>query len=67
MGFPCGSAGKQSTCNVADLGLMHGLGRSPRERKGYPLQYFGPENSMEDMDACFSVLMAKNKEIGSKG
>jgi len=67
MGFPCGSAGKQSTCNVADLGLMHGLGRSPRERKGYPLQYFGPENSMEDMDACFSVLLAKNKEIGSKG
>ena len=35
----------------------------PGERKGYPLQYFGPENSMEDMDAfCFSVLMAKTRK-----
>ena len=65
-GFPCGSAGKESTCNAADLGLIRGLGRSPGERKGYPFQYFGMENSMEDMDA-FSVLMAKNKEICSKG
>jgi len=36
-GFPCASAGKESTCNVGDLGSIPGLGRSPREGKGYPL------------------------------
>ena len=45
-GFPCGSAGKESSCNVGDLGLIPGLGRSPGEGKGYPLQYAGLENSM---------------------
>ena len=45
--FPGGSAGKESTCNVGDLGLISGLGRSPGEGKGYPLQYSGPENSMD--------------------
>ena len=47
MGFPCGSAGKESTCSVGDLGSTPGLGRSPAEGKGYPLQYSGPENSMD--------------------
>ena len=32
-GFPCGSAGKESACNVGDLGLIPGSGRSPREGK----------------------------------
>ena len=45
LGFPCGSASKESTCNVEDLGLFPGLGRSPEEKKGYPLQYPGLENS----------------------
>ena len=45
--FPCGSAGKESTCNVGDLGSIPGLGRSPGEGKGYPLQYSGLENSMD--------------------
>ena len=45
-GFPCGSAGKESTCNVGVLGLIPGLGRSPGEGKGYPLQYSGLEKSM---------------------
>ena len=45
MGFPCGSAGKESSCNVGDLGLIPGLGRSPGEGIGYPLQYSGQENS----------------------
>ena len=45
--FPCGSAGKESTCNAGDLGLIPGLGRSPGEGKGYPLQYSGLENSMD--------------------
>ena len=47
LGFPCGSAGKESTCNAGDLGLIPGLGRSPGEGKGYPLQYSGLENSMD--------------------
>ena len=46
-GFPCGSAGKESACNVGDLGSVSGLGRSPGEGKGYPLQYSGLENSMD--------------------
>ena len=41
LGFPCGSAGKESACNWGDLGSIPGLGRSPGERKGYPLQYSG--------------------------
>ena len=45
--FPDGSAGKESACNVGDLGLIPGLGRSPGEGKGYPLQYPGLENSRE--------------------
>ena len=45
--FPCGSAGKESACNAGDLGSTPGLGRSPREGKGYPLQYSGLENSKE--------------------
>ena len=47
MGFPGASPGKESTCNVGDLGLIPGLGRSPREGKGYQLQYSGLENSMD--------------------
>ena len=43
----CDSAGKESTCNVEDLGSIPGLGRSPGEGKGYPLQYSGLENSMD--------------------
>ena len=46
-GFPCGSAGKEYAYNVGDPGLIPGLGRSPGEGKGYPLQYSGLENSME--------------------
>ena len=46
-GFPCGSAGKESACNAGDLGLIPGLGRSPGEGKGYPLQCSNLENSMD--------------------
>jgi len=44
MGF---SVGKESTCNPGDLGSIPGLGRSLGERKSYPLQYSGLENSMD--------------------
>ena len=47
MGFPCGSAGKESTCNAGDLGSLPGLRRSLGEGKGYPLQYSGLENSID--------------------
>ena len=47
LGFPCGSAGKESACNTGDLGSILGLGRSPGEGKGHSLQYSGLENSVD--------------------
>ena len=47
LGFPGGSEGKESTCNMGDLGLIPGLERSPGEGNGYLLQYSGLENSMD--------------------
>ena len=44
---PCSSVGKESACNAADPGLIPGLGTSPGEGKGYPLQCSGLENSMD--------------------
>ena len=44
MGFPGGLAGKESACNVGDLGSIPGLGRSPGEGHGNPLQYSCLEN-----------------------
>ena len=42
LGFPCGSAGKESACNVGTLGLILGLGRSPEEGKSLPTPVFWP-------------------------
>ena len=53
LGFPCGSADKESACSVGDLGSIPGLGRSPGDGKGYPLQYSGLEHSM-DSTVCGS-------------
>ena len=47
LSFPCGSTGKESTCNAKDLGSIPGLERSPGEEKGYPLLYSGLENSVD--------------------
>ena len=51
LGFPGGSAGKESPRNAGDLSSIPGLGSisrlSPGERTGYPLQYSGLENSMD--------------------
>ena len=47
LGFPCGSAGKESTCNAEDLVSILRLGRSPGEEKGYPLQYSDLESSKD--------------------
>ena len=46
-GFPSGSDGEESACNARDLGSVPGLGRSPEEGNGYPLQYSGLENSTD--------------------
>ena len=46
-GCSCSSAGKESACNEGDLGSILGLGSSPGEQKGYPLQFSGLENSMD--------------------
>ena len=47
MGFPGGSDGKESICNVGDLGSTPGLGKSPGDGNGYTVQYSGLENSMD--------------------
>ena len=45
VGFPCGSAGKESAYTAGDLGSILGLGRSPGEGKGWPLQCSGLERA----------------------
>ena len=57
MGFLGGSAGKKSACNAGDLDSFPGLGRSPGEGKGYPLQYSGQENPMD----CIVHGLAKSR------
>ena len=57
MGLPCGSAGEESICYAGDLGSIPGLGRSPGERKGYPLQYSGLRNSTD----CIVHGVAKSR------
>ena len=47
LGFPGGSAGKESSWNLGDLGSIPGLGRSPGEGSAYALQYSGLKNSMD--------------------
>ena len=47
LGFPDGSEGKASACNAGDLGSIPGLGRSPGEGNGNPLQYSCLENPMD--------------------
>ena len=51
-----GSAGKESACSAGDPGSFPGLGRSPGEGKGYPLQYSGLDNSMD----CIAHGVAKS-------
>ena len=47
MNFPHSSVGKETACNAGDPGLIPGLGRSPGEGNGNPLQYSCLENSMD--------------------
>ena len=59
IGLPCGSAGKESAYNVRDLGSIPGLGRSPGEGKGYPLQCSGLKNSMDC--AVYGVVKSRTR------
>ena len=60
VGFPCGPDGKEFACNAEDLGSILGLGRSPGEGNGYPLQYSCLENSM---DRGTSMKLPSKKEV----
>ena len=58
MGFPGGSAGKESAYNMGDVGSNPGSGRLG-EGKGYPLQCSGLENAMD----CIVHGVAKNQTL----
>ena len=58
--FPGGLDGKESACHAGDLGSTPGLGRSPGERNGNPLQYSCLENSM-DRGAWWAHGVAKSQ------
>jgi len=60
MGFPSGSDGKESACNAGDLSLIPGLGRSPGEGNGNPLQYPCLENLM-DRGVCWAAVHGVTK------
>ena len=59
--FPGGSDSKESTCNAGDLGSIPGLGRSPGEGKGSPLQYSGLENSIDYVETMGQMLTSRKK------
>ena len=59
-GFPGGSDSKEFACIAGDLGLIPGLGRSPREGNGNPPQYSCLENSM---DRGYSPWHCKESDV----
>ena len=59
-GFPGGSEVKASACNAGDLGSIPGLGRSPGEGNGNPLQYSCLENPM-DRGAWWAIVHGVTK------
>ena len=63
MGFPGGSDGKGSACNVGDLSSVPGSEQSPGEGKGNPLQYSCLENSM-DRGAWRATVHGGHKRVG---
>ena len=59
-GFPGASDGKESACNAGDLSSISGLGRSPGERNGNPLQYSCLENP-KDRGAWWAIVLGVAK------
>ena len=62
LSFPGGSDGKESACSARDLGSIPGLGRSPGEGNGYPLQYSCLENHIEEPGRLQSMENPKDRE-----
>ena len=63
MGFPGDSDGKESTCNVGDLGSILGLGKSPGGGHGNPLQYSCLENNPKDRGAWQATVYGVAKSL----
>ena len=63
LGFPFGSAAKESACNMGGLDSIPGLGRSPGKGKGYPFQYSGLENSIDCIGSIHGVQTGGHKEL----
>ena len=61
-GFPGGSDGKASARNVGEPGLIPGLGRSPGEGNGNPLQYSCLENSLDGLKSLVGYSPWGRKE-----
>ena len=61
LGFPGGSDGKESTSNAGDPGSVPGLGRSPGEENGNPLQYSFLENSIMDRGTWWAMVHGVTK------
>ena len=64
MGFPGGSVDKESACNVGDLGLISGWGRSPGGGHGNPLQHSCLENPMDRGAWCAAVHWITKNQTG---
>ena len=67
LGFPGGSAGKESACSAGDLGSIPALGRSPGEGKSYPLQYSSLENSMDYTEGRKESDMTERLSLSNAG
>ena len=63
LGFPGDSDGKESACDAGDLGLISGLGQSPGEGNGNPLQYSRLENSMNRVAWQATVQGVKKSQL----
>ena len=64
--MPRGSEGKESACNAGDLGFIPGLGRSPGEGNGNPLQYSCLENPMDGEVLWPWITLVKMRICGCK-
>ena len=61
--FSCGSADAESACNEGEEGLIPGLGRSPGEGEGYPVQYSGLENSVDYMYSPYTESQTRLRDF----
>ena len=66
MDFPYSSDGKESACNAGDLGSIPGLGRSPGERNGNPLQYYCLDKSWDSKESGMAEQLTHNNMLKRK-